>query len=254
MADTLDNRKEIVLAATDMTPNRLRSLGWDCHPAVAKGHQAGLTMEPPVRTAKAQFSGTCAMGAFSYVVDSKLYTTDLGRYCSISKGINIGQTNHPMSFLSTNPALFQRTFRIATGDAFPYKEAYESYNPLREAGRAAHEAVARRTKIGNDVWIGFGVVIVAGVTVGDGAVIGANSVVTKDVPPYAIIGGVPAKVIRMRFSDAVIERLLISRWWDYAPWQIAQVDVRDPVAALDSIDQLRDEGMLPYRPDVIVTR
>lgn len=69
--------------------------------------------------------------------------------------------------------------------------------------------------IGNDVWIGYEAVILSGVTIGDGAVIGTRAVVTKDVPPYTIVGGVPAKPIRKRFDDAVIERLEALRWWDW---------------------------------------
>ena len=69
--------------------------------------------------------------------------------------------------------------------------------------------------IGNDVWIGYEAVILPGVTIGDGAVIGTRAVVTKDVPPYTIVGGVPAKPIRKRFDDAVIERLEALRWWDW---------------------------------------
>ncbi len=69
--------------------------------------------------------------------------------------------------------------------------------------------------IGNDVWIGYEAIIMAGVTVGDGAIIGTRAVVTKDVPPYTIVGGVPAKVIRKRFSDDVISTLLEAKWWDW---------------------------------------
>lgn len=74
--------------------------------------------------------------------------------------------------------------------------------------------------IGNDVWIGYEAVIMAGVTVGDGAIIGTRAVVTKDVPPYTIVGGVPAKPIRKRFSDDVIAQLLNLKWWDLPPEEI----------------------------------
>jgi len=74
--------------------------------------------------------------------------------------------------------------------------------------------------IGNDVWIGYEAVVMAGVTIGDGAIIGARAVVTKDVPPYTIVGGVPARKIRRRFSDNVIARLLELKWWDWPAEQI----------------------------------
>ena len=76
--------------------------------------------------------------------------------------------------------------------------------------------------IGNDVWIGFEAVILAGVTIGDGAIIGARAVVTKDVPPYTIVGGVPAKSIRKRFSDEDIAALMALKWWDLPPAQILE--------------------------------
>ena len=75
--------------------------------------------------------------------------------------------------------------------------------------------------VGSDVWIGYEAVILAGVTIGDGAIIGARAVVAGDVPPYTIVGGVPARPIRKRFSDDVIEALLELRWWDWRPERIA---------------------------------
>lgn len=76
--------------------------------------------------------------------------------------------------------------------------------------------------IGNDVWIGYEAVILSGVTIGDGAIIGTRAVVTKDVPPYTIVGGVPAKTIRKRFSDATIAALLQINWWDWPEEKIKQ--------------------------------
>ena len=76
--------------------------------------------------------------------------------------------------------------------------------------------------VGNDVWIGFEAVILAGVKIGDGAIIGARAVVTKDVPPYTIVGGVPAKTIRKRFSDEDIATLMALKWWDLPPAQILE--------------------------------
>ncbi len=72
----------------------------------------------------------------------------------------------------------------------------------------------KRVKIGNDVWIGYGALIVGGVTIGDGACIGAGAIVTKDVPPYAIVGGVPAKVLKYRFPEQIIAKLLDEKWWN----------------------------------------
>ena len=78
------------------------------------------------------------------------------------------------------------------------------------------------TVVGNDVWIGYGTIVMPGVTIGDGAVVAAASVVTKDVPPYAIVGGNPAQVIKMRFGEEDTERLLRAAWWDWSPELITE--------------------------------
>ena len=90
--------------------------------------------------------------------------------------------------------------------------------------------------IGNDVWIGYEAIIMAGVTIGDGAIIGTRAVVTKDVPPYTIVGGVPAKIIRKRFSDADIENLLDIRWWD---WSDEKIKKNISAIQTGSIDDLK---------------
>lgn len=123
----------------------------------------------------------------------------IGRFCSIACGAKFlfNSANHTLGSLSTYP--------------FPlFYEAWEHGMSPAEAWDNKGDIV-----IGNDVWIGYEAVILAGVTVWDGAVIGARAVVTKDVPPYTIVGGVPAKSIRKRFSEAETARLLALKWWDW---------------------------------------
>lgn len=123
----------------------------------------------------------------------------IGKFCSIACGAKFlfNSANHTLGSLSTYP--------------FPlFYEAWEHGMSPAEAWDNKGDIV-----IGNDVWIGYEAVILAGVTVGDGAVIGARAVVTKDVPPYTIVGGVPAKPIRKRFSEAETARLLALKWWDW---------------------------------------
>lgn len=131
----------------------------------------------------------------------------IGKFCSIACGAKflLTSANHKMSSLSTYP--------------FPifYEEWGLDVKDIRNAWDNKGDIV-----IGNDVWIGYEAVIMAGVTIGDGAIIGTRAVVTKDVPPYTIVGGVPAKPIRKRFDDATIERLVKLRWWDWEHEKIAQ--------------------------------
>ena len=89
--------------------------------------------------------------------------------------------------------------------------------------------------IGNDVWIGYQAVILSGVTIGDGAIVGSRAVVTKDVPAYTIVGGVPAKSIRRRFPDKIIEMLLQLQWWD---WPKGRIDQNIAAIQSGSIEQI----------------
>jgi virginiamycin A acetyltransferase len=125
---------------------------------------------------------------------SKVNFSEIGSFCSVSWDVTIGATNHPTTHISTH--------------AFPY---------VPYAGYFVNENTQKRvvTKIGNDVWIGCNSVIVPGVKVGDGVIVGAGSVVTKDVPPYAIVAGVPAKIIRYRFDEKQREYLINLSWWDW---------------------------------------
>lgn len=125
----------------------------------------------------------------------------IGSFCSLANECTIfGGGEHRSDWVTTFP------LRIAFGD------------PM--AGKDGHPTSKGETRIGNDVYIGYRAMILSGVTIRDGAVIGAGAVVTKDVPPYAVVAGVPAKVVKMRFSDEIIERLLKLRWWE---WELEKI-------------------------------
>ena len=119
---------------------------------------------------------------------------EIGNYCSIASGVKIGQGDHDLNCVSTSTHI---------------------YGPKH--GITNHNDCAKKAVIGNDVWIAANAVVKQGVTVGTGAVVGAGAVVTKDVPPYAIVAGVPAKIIRYRFDEATIQMLLDSKWWKFSP-------------------------------------
>ncbi len=131
----------------------------------------------------------------------------IGKFCSIACGAKFlfNSANHNLSSLSTYP--FHIFFEEWDLDAKDVTDAWDNKGDI---------------VIGNDVWIGYEAVILAGVTIGDGAVIGTRAVVTKDVPPYTIVGGVPAKPIRKRFPEGTIELLLKLKWWDWTEERIRQ--------------------------------
>jgi acetyltransferase-like isoleucine patch superfamily enzyme len=136
---------------------------------------------------------------FSYISSNTIINNSkIGKFCSIGSGVKIGLGIHPTNdFVSTHPIFY--SVRKQSQISFSNTSLFEETSNII---------------IGNDVWIGVNVVILDGVTIGDGAIISAGAVVNKDVPPYAIYGGVPAKLIRNRFSQDEIDFLLKLEWWN----------------------------------------
>lgn len=133
----------------------------------------------------------------SYVSSARISNAKIGRYCSIGFESIIGLGTHPSTYLSTHPAFYSAAKQ--SGISFVTESSYSEYQSI---------------DIGNDVWIGARAIVLGGVSIGDGAIVAAGAVVTKDVPPYAIVGGVPARLLRYRFSEEVIEELLDWKWWN----------------------------------------
>ena len=158
----------------------------------------------------------------------------MGRYVSIARGANIGFGGHSVSFLSTS-TLFK--YSRASADFAPF---ISRRDPEWEQKMGKKNLLSWKKPlpvIGNDVWIGSGAMVMNGVTIGDGAVVAAGSVVTKDVEPYSIVGGNPAKLIRKRFPDDIIERLLRLKWWDYNPGILTGIDISDPAGCIDELEE-----------------
>ncbi|WP_018915554.1 CatB-related O-acetyltransferase [Vreelandella zhanjiangensis] len=195
-----------------------------------------LTVEPHSCMAQGRFYSA---GAFSYC-RSKLIPSDfrVGRYCSIAPGVELSDQDHPLDRLSTHSFTFKehaKTLARKHG-----KEVLiHGFKTLREA-----------PKIGNDVWIGKDALIKRGIKVGNGAVIAQRSVVTKDVPDYAIVAGSPAKIIRFRFDEKLISRLNEVKWWNYSYFDFADIDVTNVELFLDELENRilkRDIPLLPYK-------
>lgn len=127
----------------------------------------------------------------------------IGKFCSLASGVTIlAGGEHRSDWIST----------------YPFNALVEDFNYIK-----GHPATKGNITIGNDVWIGESAKILSGVTIGDGAVVGSSSVVTKDVPPYAIVAGNPAKIIKYRFDDETIEKLLEIKWWDFDEKDIIKI-------------------------------
>jgi virginiamycin A acetyltransferase len=162
------------------------------------------------------------LGAHSYInVGAIVASGTIGRFCSIGHYALIGLENHPLNHLSTSPYLYQGRL----------------FGPEWSAD---FDEMPSPPTIGNDVWVGAGAVVLQGVVIGDGAVIAAGAVVTGDVQPYAIVAGVPARLIRYRFDDETVSRLRASAWWDL-PIESVRELYGDAIRSGEGWTQLHEE-------------
>ena len=189
---------------------------------------------PPMKLGKPKIK---KLGKYTYAADTVSIAspdTSIGSFCSIGKNVTLGHGEHPVSYLSTSPYFYLDVLGFKTSRT-PSHNEYWKVKPVF---------------IGNDVWIGNGTFIKNGIHVGDGAIIGASSVVTKDVPPYAIVAGVPAKIIRYRFDNSTREELLHLKWWELEDDIIRQI----PYDNLpDTLEFLRRQRVLKSQKVSIIS-
>lgn len=212
-------------------------------------------IEAPVRFAGGEVAADW-IGAFSYTGPNAAIrnTKRIGRYCSIAQNVTVGFGEHPTDNLSTHSITYNFDnywFKDYCGNL--YENSKWANALLQDTVNKMPAKKNSFCEIGNDVWIANNAVIIRGVKIGDGAIIAAGAVVTKDVPPYTIVGGVPAKPLKKRFSDDLIERLLKLRWWNYSPEILSGLDLLHPESIIDELES-RAKTASQYQSDIIELR
>lgn len=211
------------------------------------------TVEAPVRFCSNVKVDAMEIGAFSFFNQniSMRFIETVGRFGLFASDIITGGAIHPVESISSH-LIFQN---MDCGWNRKFHHLYDDINSLKKIIQFQKENEFKnkgRIVIGNDVWIGNRAIIMRGTKIGDGAVIGAGAVVTKDVPPYCIVGGVPAKIIRKRFPDKVIEKLETIKWWDYGPDIMTGIDMNNPEEAVKYLEEKIRNGQEKYKGDKFV--
>lgn len=177
-----------------------------------------ILLDKPVKRVQLEW-----LGRHSYIGDSysKAHpNTMVGAFCSIGRNVGLGPAQHPIDWLSSSP--FQ----------------YEDHNKIDE-NQKIYDFKFEPVSVGNDVWIGNNVIIKDGVKIADGCIIGSNAVVTHDTKPYSIMVGCPARVLRYRFSKAVIDDLVKLKWWELPDEQIATLPFNDIKKCIKELKKIR---------------
>jgi acetyltransferase-like isoleucine patch superfamily enzyme len=179
------------------------------------------------------------IGSFSYSWSEMIPGVRIGRYCSIAVGLTVPRPRHWFTGVSSSSFASDLGFSIMR-------------SAIRDSGTSYARSYPNPQKpmpvIEHDVWIGEFATLMPGIVVGTGAVVAAHAVVTRDVPPYAIVGGNPARIIRYRFAAETVRKLLRSRWWEYRFADFGGLDLADPEAFCD---HLREAGLTRFTPQII---
>ncbi len=187
-------------------------------------------------------SGFTSSGAFSYTHSGFGGKAVIGRYCSIAPSSRLMGKEHPLDRISTHPFTCRQYYNTWVSENFGVELNAQKFDGT-DRGRLI---------VQHDAWIGGNVLLRPGVTVGHGAVVAGGSVVTKDVPPFAIVGGNPARIIRYRFDDFTIDRILKMAWWRFHVRDFAGLDMTDIHAFLDDLSKRIDDGRITaFNPEKI---
>jgi len=231
--------------SSDRLKNRFDVLIW---PGEMVGDDDSELESPCAPISGVNFPHAGSFGAYSYSW-SKItrFVKSVGRYCSIAGNVTLGDHEHPTDWLTTSNVTWDKEF--ITG-AFAARQMSQSPIKYKAIGNTLPDIT-----IGNDVWIGGRAYIRRGVTIGDGAIIASNAVVTKDVPPFAIFGGNPARVLKYRFSENIIAEIVDTQWWRYSFGDMGDIDFTNVISSCDLIRARANEGSLkPFNPKTISLR
>jgi|LakMenEpi03Aug12_release.lakeMendotaPanAssembly.Ray.scaffolds.fasta_scaffold194152_1 acetyltransferase-like isoleucine patch superfamily enzyme len=163
------------------------------------------------------------IGKYTYITEgARISHAKIGKFCSIGPNLRIGMASHPIKkFVSTSPIFYLKYTNL--------KNSFTKIDKI-ETHKFTDKSKYFFVEIGNDVWIGANVNILDGVKIGHGAIIGANSLVTKNIPPYSVAFGVPAKIIKLRFAKSQIKKLLVLKWWNQDDqWIIRNANLLDDI-------------------------
>lgn len=188
--------------------------------SVLRSHipKSPFRFEPGVALGTCEIQAGVRIGMHSYMNDGFIRSgVEIGRYCSIGRNVTIGTGHHEMSALSTSSF-----FKV-----FSKPSTMKLADPIRRV----------RVKVGHDVWIGDRVIILSGVSIGNGAVLAAGAVVATDVPDYAVVGGVPARFLKWRFPEDMVHRLVKLRWWEFEPEDLQSLDMSDLLGAIEKLEK-----------------